>query len=242
MRIHPEYDINLSMLKDKISWLPENIQNEILNRPQVFLDLIHKYTAQEEALYTLVDKNNYLSSEYAPSDLLRIDSFPGLYTREGIQLREIIFPDLTALNAAARNRGLRLVVSSAYRSYSYQEEVYARNVRLSGEEQADRVSAKPGASQHQLGLAIDFGSITLAFADTPEGKWLMENAWIYGFSLSYPDGYEELTGYAYEPWHYRYIGRTGTELEREFFNGIQQYMLLFLEREMDHLNAGRPLK
>jgi D-alanyl-D-alanine carboxypeptidase len=100
-------------------------------------------------------------------------------------------------------------------------------VKAYGKEQADRESAQPGKSQHQLGLTIDFGSITDEFAYTPEGKWLRENSWKYGFSLSYPEDMEWLTGYRHECWHFRYITPLGTKMEKEFFNGIQQYMLQY---------------
>jgi D-alanyl-D-alanine carboxypeptidase len=140
-------------------------------------------------------------------------------------------PDLLAMNEAARQAGLELVHSSAYRSYEYQAEVYQRNIDALGKERADRESAQPGKSQHQLGTAIDFGSITDAFADTPEGRWLAEHAWEFGFSLSYPDGYEDVTGYRYESWHFRHISRIGTRLERDFFIGIQQYFLSFIDEK-----------
>ena len=90
---------------------------------------------------------------------------------------------------------------------------------------AERESARPGASQHQLGTAIDFGSITDAFAQTRAGKWLVAHAWEYGFSLSYPQGDEGITGYRYESWHYRFITKPGVLLQRRYFGNIQQYLL-----------------
>ena len=85
---------------------------------------------------------------------------------------------------------------------------------------------------------MDFGSITDDFADTPEGKWLYENGWEYGFSLSYPEGYETLTGYRHELWHYRYLSRPFTRLEREYFESIQHYLLLFLHENREKLLAS----
>ena len=136
-------------------------------------------------------------------------------------------PDVLAMTEAARIDGIELVYSSTYRSYEYQKTVYDRHVRTYGREQADRESARPGMSQHQLGTTIDFGSITDAFGDTAAGKWLVSNARRFGFSLSYPEGGEELTGYRHEIWHYRYLSRVGTLMEREFFASIQQHMLEF---------------
>ena len=128
----------------------------------------------------------------------------------------------------ACKEGLTLVISSTYRSYEYQDRVFKWNVEQNGLEIAERESARPGTSQHQLGTAIDFGTITDDYAFTPAGKWLLENAWKYGFSLSYPDGYESLTGYRYECWHFRYISTAGTELQRKYFGDIQHYMISFL--------------
>jgi D-alanyl-D-alanine carboxypeptidase len=132
------------------------------------------------------------------------------------------------MSAAAKNEGLTLVVSSAYRSFDYQALVYERNVKSLGQEEADRESARPGFSQHQLGLVIDFGSITDAFAQTAEGKWLSANASRFGWSLSYPEGCENITGYRWESWHYRYIGKETAMFIDSYFDGIQQYALTFL--------------
>ena len=107
-----------------------------------------------------------------------------------------------------------------------------------GQETADRESARPGASQHQLGTAIDFGSITDAFARTRAGKWLFAHAGEYGFSLSYPQGYEGITGYRYESWHYRYVTKAGVLLQRKYFGDIQQYLMEFLDQNRPSLEAS----
>jgi D-alanyl-D-alanine carboxypeptidase len=142
------------------------------------------------------------------------------------------------MDSAARADGAPLLYSSSYRSYDYQAEVYARAVEKDGQAQADRESARPGSSQHQLGTVIDFGSITDAFAGTKQGRWLAAHAWEYGFSLSYPDGYEPVTGYKHESWHYRYITKPAARLQREFFGDIQQYMLAFLNDNRSALEAS----
>jgi D-alanyl-D-alanine carboxypeptidase len=103
-----------------------------------------------------------------------------------------------------------------------------RNVRESGQETADRESSQPGHSQHQLGLAVDFGSITDAFAGTAAGRWILVNGPKYGWSLSFPDGYEHLTGYRWESWHYLYTGTALAALIDKWFGGIQQYALQFI--------------
>jgi D-alanyl-D-alanine carboxypeptidase len=121
-----------------------------------------------------------------------------------------------------------LTASSAYRSFDYQTQVYNRNVREMGQEAADRESARPGHSQHQTGLVVDFGSIDDSFAATAAGRWMTVNASRFGWSLSYPNGYEAVTGYRWESWHYRYVGKDLAAFIDKYFNGIQQYALRFL--------------
>lgn len=121
------------------------------------------------------------------------------------------------LKQAALDEGLDISFMSGYRSYWEQEEVY-KGWREVYDSEADRVSARPGHSEHQLGLAIDVNSIEFTFADTPEGLWLAENCYKYGFIIRYKEGTEHITGYMYEPWHIRYLGK---ELARRVhFSGV----------------------
>ena len=102
-------------------------------------------------------------------------------------------------------------------------------MRESGEKEAERFSARAGTSQHQLGTVVDFGSISDEFAQTRAGKWMLQNAAKYGWSLSFPKGYESVTGYVWESWHYRYIGTGACAFQQRWFNDIQQYMLEFID-------------
>ena len=121
----------------------------------------------------------------------------------------------------AAQTGLQMQSQSAYRSYSAQVSTYNNWVSSLGQEGADLTSARPGYSEHQTGLAIDISaspascSLDQCFADTPQGQWLAANAWMYGFVLRYPEGYTAITGYEFEPWHYRYVGG---ELATEYHN------------------------
>lgn len=122
------------------------------------------------------------------------------------------------LKLAALNDGIEINFMSGYRSYEEQVEIYKNWNEVYSDGQADRVSARPGHSEHQLGLAIDVNSIEFSFADTPEGLWLAENCWKYGFIIRYKEGTEEITGYMYEPWHIRYLGK---ELAKDVhFSGL----------------------
>ncbi len=109
--------------------------------------------------------------------------------------------------AAAARDGLSIYIVSGYRSYSTQYSTYNYFVNYYGRARADRSSARPGHSEHQTGLAVDINSTSSAFAYTPEAKWLAENCWKYGFIIRYPQDKEDITGYMYEPWHVRYLGK-----------------------------------
>lgn len=117
-------------------------------------------------------------------------------------------------DAAALN--LNIWAQSGYRSYEYQKELYQNYVDSKGKEAADKSSARPGASEHQTGLALDLNTITTSFKDTNEGKWVNDNCYHYGFIIRYPEGKTAETGYIYEPWHIRYVGK---ELAEKLYNG-----------------------
>lgn len=224
---------------ETLASLPDEISNSILEREQVFLTLMSQVIEYPRETYLLADKQHALSPDYVPGDLVSLNEFPLSVNRRDLSLRRVVMPDVMALTTAALNDGLNLLFSSSYRSYNYQDGLYKRNVRELGQEAADRESARPGTSQHQLGTTIDFGSITDAFAATKEGKWLSEHAWKYGFSLSYPQGLEDLTGYRHECWHYRWIGRPGARISHDFFNEIQHHFLYYLNDHWDFFVSGR---
>lgn len=175
------------------------------------------------------DKEKALPADYEPGDLVSLTEYPFALSRRDLRLRKPAAEAAREMDAAAKANGVTLVFSSAYRSYSYQEQVYARHVREMGQSAADRVSARPGHSQHQLGTVVDFGSIDNSFAESEAGLWMAANAGRFGFSLSYPKGAENVTGYDWESWHFRYVGKDAAVLEAEFF-GQQHWMLVFLER------------
>jgi D-alanyl-D-alanine carboxypeptidase len=220
--------VPLAELRAMTAELTRDIREGILARPREFLDLAAKVLDVSPELLTLVDKAHPLDAENAPPDLVRLEAYPALTARSGLTLRRVVMPELLAMASKAAGEGLTLTLSSTYRSYATQREIYAREVEVRGKEAADRESAQPGKSQHQLGTAIDFGSISDEFGSTREGKWLARHAWEFGFSLSYPEGYEAVTGYRYECWHFRYITMDGTRLQREFFGDVQQELLAFL--------------
>lgn len=211
--------------------LSQRTRDGIVNgSPEEFLADLHRVLAADtQDLLTLVDKQHYLAADFVPADIvaLKPNDFY-LLNRNDLSLRTPVEAGLRKMAAAAKKEGINLVVSSTYRSYDYQKNLYERNVRQLGKAVADRESAPPGASQHQLGVAVDFGSITDEFAQTKQGRWLAANAGTYGWSLSFPDGYEDVTGYRWECWHYRYIGVEAVEFQRKWFSDVQQFMLEFI--------------
>ena len=171
--------------------------------------------ADDADLWKIANKSQaFANPRYQPSDL-RLVSVPTLPGRgqDERSLRAVLMPDLEKLVAAARAAGVILRVGSGYRSYATQASLFASYARRHGEAAASRFSSRPGHSEHQSGLAADFAGadqtcwVDDCFEQTAAGKWLAAHAHEYGFILRYPKGKEKITGYQYEPWHFRYVGR-----------------------------------
>ncbi len=230
----PPPNLDVAWLKPLIADFPPGAQTAIQADLVGFSQALATVLSADSDLLVLLDKKVGLPAGYVPPDLVSLVQLkPALPVKKAtppLQLRRILVPDLQAMERTARKAGINLDISSAYRSYDYQTTLFARYVRELGQTEAERQSAHAGHSQHQLGLAIDFGSITPEFAFTKAGKWLFTHAGEFGFSLSYPEGHESETGYMYEPWHYRFIGRDAARLQKKWFGDSQQLMLVFLDR------------
>lgn len=158
----------------------------------------------------LVNKSNRVSEDYVPEDLV----IPNIKFLEGTSNKYIVSEVADALEdmfKAAKKDNVTLIGVSGYRSYDYQDNLYKNKVKTKGKKYADKYVAVAGASEHQLGLAIDlvssdYTSIDNGFANSKGFKWLDEHMQDYGFILRYLKGKEEITGYAFEPWHIRYVG------------------------------------
>lgn len=227
-------DVNMEMqLRNFVypSTIPVVIRQNIGNNAVSFLaELKRVLAAEKENLLVLVDKRHLLPEGYTPQNLVRMDTGRAyMINRKDLSLTKTAERALQEMALAAQRDGITLVVSSSYRSYTYQRNLFDRYVRESGEKEAERFSARAGTSQHQLGTVVDFGSISDEFAQTRAGKWILQNASKYGWSLSFPKGYEAITGYVWESWHYRYIGAEACALQQKWFDDIQQYMLEFID-------------
>ncbi|MGP1439714.1 MAG: M15 family metallopeptidase [Treponema sp.] len=217
-------------LPKNIGHIPAKILKNIEEHEEQFInDLNDVFNEGSDELFILVDKEHLLSNTFVPYKLIELKSNSQyLVNKKGLLLTPLAENSLSIMAKAAKLDGVTLLVSSAYRSYEYQNNLFDRYARQYGEKEADRFSARPNASQHRLGTVIDFGSIDDAYAETKPGKWLAMHAEDYGWSLSYPKGYENITGYKWECWHYRYLGIKACKLQKKYFGNIQQYMLEFI--------------
>ena len=163
-----------------------------------------------DGLLFLVNRQHMVSVAFEPDDL-ELSDVPGQVRRmrpaAAAALKEMF-------DACKAETGCQLLSISGYRSYAKQEGIYRRKLRsVKGNvDKAQEYVAPPGASEHQTGLAMDIGQknkihLETSFRDTVGGKWCRENCWRFGFILRYDEGWEEITGYSYEPWHFRYVGK-----------------------------------
>lgn len=186
----------------------------------------YKVISDGDYLLALVTKETTLRSDYVPYDLQPVPAY--MNPSYNMKLREEALEYLTALWDAADADGVTVSIRSAYRSYSTQKSLFQDYASRHGEEKANRFSARPGQSEHQLGTTVDFGGtavdFTAAFAQTEQGEWLAENAYKYGFAMSYPQGKEHITGYIFEPWHYRYIGIDAAREWKESGKPLKEYL------------------
>jgi D-alanyl-D-alanine carboxypeptidase len=166
-----------------------------------------------DSLDVIVNKKRNLPENYVPEDLTALTDIPTVLSNPEVnQLRKAAYEALKELFDAAKEEGYELHARSGYRSYYTQASLYTSYVENYGKAAADKYSAKPGQSEHQTGLSMDITceainyKLDTTFGETEEGKWVAENAHRYGFIIRYPKGKEDITGYAYEPWHIRYLG------------------------------------
>ena len=155
----------------------------------------------------IVNKPYSLPSSFAPNNLESINGY--------IKIVDFAKKAFDELKSDAKAAGLNIYASSGYRSYQDQEYIYNNYVRMDGQEAADTYSARAGFSEHQTGLVLDLNTVDISFDNTNERNWLRDNSYKYGFIIRYPKGKENITGYTYEPWHIRYVGK---KLAKEIYN------------------------
>lgn len=179
----------------------------------------------------LVNKNN--KAPAVPVTLVKPDVQPTRETvSENIYMRPEAAAALEDLFEAAAQDGITLYATSGYRSYSTQKAIFERKLERMDEKQANASVAKPGYSEHQTGLAMDIEGettkgtgLTEAFGESPEGIWTAEHCAEYGFIIRYPKGKTNITGYIYEPWHLRYVGKDAAAEITELGVTFEEYIL-----------------
>ena len=234
--INPGFNFTDEDVTKRLSGLPR----KAIETPSEFLSLTEDMLRIPPQYLVLVDKEHPLPENFIPADIVKLGSYNELETgRKGLSLDLKASEALVRLSKAAREDGITLLISSAYRSYEYQQALFKRYADRDGEEAASRYSARAGTSQHQLGTTVDLGSISDSFAESRAGKWMAENAGEYGWSLSYPRNLEVETGYKWESWHWRWIGVDAVKMQNEFFDGVQQHLLVFWNENASRIREAQ---
>ena len=180
-----------------------------------------KETNIDDGIKMLVNKFHYLKDDYAPDDIVPILNW---YAYEGHSTKKEVYDKYVDMWNDANEQGLVLLVNSSFRTLEEQQEEY--------DTFGDDYASRPGFSEHQTGLALDIVSDGVQgneFENTDEFKWLQENAHNYGFILRYPQGKEHITGYSYESWHYRYVGKELATKVKESGLTYDEYYAYFCE-------------
>ncbi len=201
-------DIDESIISEDTK--SDTTEKEVVKKPEVKF-VCKKPTKEYADMFSLNigQSISLIDPSYVPKNLELLEST--LATRSDICLEKNTKQALKKMSEDAKKDGLTIKVTSGFRSYITQKSILDEVSKTKSD--ANRFVAKPGYSEHQLGTtadisgkSIDYGSADRSFGGSIESVWLKVNAYKYGFVLSYPFGKEEITGYAYEPWHYRYLG------------------------------------
>lgn len=212
----------------------ENLRYDVVvTRVNIQIDL-PAYTETKEvkdadSLLVLVNKYNHLPSKYKPGDLAYVT---GAYGNE-VPMRSIAKENLLLLMKAAKKEiNINLLPTTAFRNESFQKTLYDKYVARDGKEAADTYSARPGYSEHQTGLAIDLKNTALKdIRLTDENyKWLEQNAYKYGFIIRFPKGKENITGYQFENWHIRYVGKDVAKTIYDNKLTLEEYIDLYVTK------------
>lgn len=205
---------------------------DVVTRVNIGLDfpfyssIVGQQVKNPESNLVLCNKYNYLPGDYVPEGYKKTDG-------RILSLRGEAQEQFARMRRDASKSGLNIYIVSAYRSYAVQNQIF-NNYKRRDPNGAETYSARPGYSEHQTGLAADLNLVSANFENTKEYAWLTENAHIYGFILRYPKGMEWMTGYVFEPWHWRYVGVKTAESIKELGITYDEYHAIYLVPQ----NAG----
>lgn len=223
-------------ISDQVANLPDAVQSiadKVQAKPVTIFDP-PKYSIDDASSpWVVVNKQRPVTpTKYKPTNLVYpAFSKPKTQNPYGLQLRSEAAAATVQLAAAMKAEGIgTLVLNSGFRTYKTQKALYDKTRETRGLAVAEKLSARPGFSEHQLGLAADFSVrgqgcvIMVCFGKLEAGVWLAENAHEYGFILRYPKGYKAITGFQYEPWHFRYVGvKLATEMKAKGIKTLEEF-------------------
>ena len=177
----------------------------------------------------LVNKFHYLTKDYTPDNIVEVKN---TYAYGSNEIIEEVYNAFKNMWTAAKKEDLSLIITSSYRDYEFQERLWNNYAAANSEEWADSVAARAGFSEHQTGFTLDivtYNSNMNDFEETDEFKWLQKNAYKYGFILRYPKDKTDITGYDYESWHYRYVGKEIAEKIHKENITYDEYYAYYIE-------------
>lgn len=218
-----------------VEYSNETGENEIDTVIEVNLNLdkedyVDSVLVKEFSVDMLVNKHRYLSEDFEPNDL--VEASLDYASEKEIFISRLAYNAFKNMSDAATKDGYGIIINSAYRSFQDQQDISDLYFRYYGQSYVDKYIAKPGYSEHQTGLAIDVGSKTTSvFANSKENNWMLDNAYKYGFIQRYTKRDENLTGFRYEAWHYRYVGKEIAKYCHDHNNmSLEEYFVIFLDK------------
>ena len=218
-----------------VEYSDETGENEIDTVIEVNLNLdkedyVDSELVKEFSVDMLVNKHRYLSEDFEPNDL--VEASLDYASEKEIFISRLAYNAFKNMSDAATKDGYGIIINSAYRSFRDQQDISDLYFRYYGQSYVDKYIAKPGYSEHQTGLAIDVGSKTTSvFANSKENNWMLDNAYKYGFIQRYTKRDENLTGFRYEAWHYRYVGKEIAKYCHDHNNmSLEEYFVIFLDK------------
>lgn len=224
-------------LEKYINYFNENSTlspKEIITRVNAHLDT-EFYTNTEKTddtlgKFVILNKHYYSDGNYKGKDLIDVDSSYNLYGYD-FQLSKECYEAFLKMYNDAKDKGYAFKINSAYRSYEKQVTIYQSWVNKDGQALADTYSARAGFSEHQTGYAFDVRDYPFTnddYSKTKSFTWVSENAYKYGFIIRFPKDKEYITGYQYEPWHYRYVGEEAAKYIYENDITFEEYYEYFI--------------
>ena len=185
-----------------------------------------------KGIHMIASKIYYLY-HYEPDNLVDVDDDYKMPSSSPTMVQEA-YEAFKKMSDAASSKGLKIKVTSGYRSYDYQKRIYEGYLKKDPQEFVDTYSSRPGFSDHQIGLSCDVWADNKTFEEfsfTKESAWLKENAYKYGFIMRYPYGKDYITGYMYESWHYRYVGKEAAKEIHDNDITFDEYYAYYIENK-----------